>query len=335
MIYKSSCAYSFGKSDKKTDSSFINKSIKNPDIYKYKGEVITKPTKGFTFSKEEKFKTFRPITPAPDKYKTDETTLGKGVPKYSMYKSDKETEMSQIIRRNKKNNIPGPTDYTITEENCEKTIFNKTISNHFSKEPKLKLYDNKVPGVWKYSTASTEDFGKGNKNKFSMTKTVRNDIVDKSKISSSAKNKGDITALEPGKYDISSSFGKEGIKPLLRGKPKDIKPFNTPGPDKYDAGQAKIKTLRKNPTTCMGFGNRTDITAKEKKKNVPGFKYDIKSEFDITDKKNIKGNTFSKSERMPKIKTNEKIGPGSYYVPCSFGVVPVYENSTKSKFKNV
>ena len=59
MIYKSSTAYSFGKSDKKTDKSLINQSkIKdNPDIYKYQGDIIIKPTKGFKFSKEEKLKT--------------------------------------------------------------------------------------------------------------------------------------------------------------------------------------------------------------------------------------------------------------------------------------
>ena len=334
MIYKSSSAYSFGKSHKKTESSFINKSSKGVDPFKYQGEIIKKPTKGIPFSKEEKFKIFRPNTPAPGRYDTNKSTLGQGVPKYSLYRTNKETEMSQIIERNKKNQLPGPFDYVVTEENCEKTIFNKTISSHFSKLPKLKQYDNKVPGVGKYNTTSTLDFGKSNKNKFTMTKTLRKDIVDKSKISSSVKNQGDITALEPGKYNVGSSFGKEGIKPLLRGKPKEIKPFNGPGPDKYDVEKAKIKTMRNNPTTCMGFGKRTDITANEVKKNVPFNKYNIKSEFDVSDKNKIKGCTFSKTERMQKIK-NITPGPGSYYVPCSFGVVPDYEKGSDPKFRKV
>ena len=334
MIYKSSCAYSFGKSEKKTEKSFMNKTLTTPNFNSYQGDIITKPKKGFTFSKSDKYAKLETISPGPCAYNTNKSTLGQGAPKYSINKTEKETEISHIIKRNKNNKLPGPCDYNITEENCEKTIFNKTMYNHFSKIPKLKDNNNNFPGVGKYTIKSTSDFGKSSKNKFTIPKSLRKDIVDKSKISSSAKNKEDITALEPGKYNITSTFGKEGTKPLLRGKPKDITPFNNPGPDRYDAGNAKLKTLKKNPTTCMGFGNRIDITAKEKKKNVPGFIYKIKREFDITDSNKIKGNTFSKSERM---KTTNSItpGPGSYYVPCSFGVVPTYENIKDSKFKNV
>ena len=334
MIYKSSCAYSFGKVKKDTESSFLNNSnLKNPDFNKYQGDIIIKPTKGFAFSKGAKFKKI-PISPGPGQYNINNSTMGQGVPKYSLYNSDKETEISTIIKRNKNAKIPGVGDYTITEENCEKTIYNSTQSNHFSKEEKLKLIDNHVPGVGKYSTVCLTDFGKGDKNKFSMSKTERSDIVDKSKTSSSAKNKDDIKAFEPGKYEVGSTFGKEGTKPLLRGKPKDIKPFKIPGPGDYNSDNAKIKTLRKNPTTCMGFGKRTDITAPEKRKNVPGFKYNLKSEFDVSNKSKIKAATFSKSERM---KDNRTItpGPGAYHLPCSFGVVPDYEKMQESKFRKI
>lgn len=334
MIYKSSSAYSFGKSDKKTDASFVDQTrMKNPDIYKHKGDIINKPTKGFHFSKAPKSKK-SPITPGPGSYETNKSTLGNGAPKYSINKIDKETEFGTIIRRNKKYKLPGPSDYAITEENCEKTIFNKTITGHFSKSEKLKLFDNKVPGVCKYSPICNTDFGKGTQNKFTMSKTERKGMVDLSKTSSSVKNKDDIKALEPGKYDIVSSFGKGGTKPLLRGKPKDIKPFEVPGPGKYDTENAKIKTLRKNPTTCMGFGNRIDITAKEIKKNIPGFQYEIKSEFDVKDKNKIKAHTFAKDKRMKDIK-NGTPGPGKYQIPCSFGVIPAYEKSTETKFSKV
>ena len=84
-----------------------------------------------------------------------------------------------------------------------------------------------------------------------MPKALRKDIVDKSKTSSGAKNKDDIQALDPGKYEITNTFGKGGTKPLLRGKPKDIKAFNVPGPGDYESGKAKIKTLRRSPTTCL------------------------------------------------------------------------------------
>lgn len=334
MIYKSSSAYSFGKVKKDTQSSFVNNSnINNPDFNKYQGDIIIKPTKGYAFSKGEKFKKI-PISPGPGSYNTNNSTIGVGVPKYSLYKSDKETEIGHIVKKNKNAKLPGVGFYTITEENCEKTIFNSTQSNYFSKGEKLKLIDNHVPGVGKYNTYCSTDFGKGNKNKYSMSKTERSDIVDKSKTSSSAKNKGDIKALEPGKYNIDSTFGKGGTKPLLRGKPKEVKPFNIPGPGEYNSDNAKIKTLRKNPTTCLGFGKRTDITASEKKKNVPGFQYNIKSEFDVSNKSKIKANTFSKSERMQNRKTITP-GPGAYYLPCSFGNVPDYERVQESKFRKI
>ena len=320
MIYKASAAYSFGKSTKKTDSSLLNKSMMtNPDSGKYYKEILTKPTGGFRFSKEEKLKTFDTKTPGPGKYETNKSLLGEGAPKYSINQTEKETQIGKAIKRSTKNKLPSPGHYSLTEENYEKTIFNKTITGHFGKEPKLQLKDNHVPGVGKYNTNTTSDFGKGNKNKFSMTATNRKNIVDMSKTSSSFKNKGDIVALDPGYYQIKSSFGKNGTKPLLRGKPKDIKKLDVPGPGKYNNDTAKIITLKKNPSAFIGFGNRTDITAKERKKDVPGFKYELGTDFDVSNKSKIKANTFEKSERMKKV-VNNTPGPGAYHIPCSFGV---------------
>ena len=331
MIYKSSAAYSFGKSNKKTDTSFLNKSmLTTPEIGKYNQEIINKPTGGFKFSKEEKFKTFRPETPGPGKYDINKSTMGDGVPKYSINTTDKETQMDKAIKRSKKNKIPGPSDYSLTEENYEKTIFNKTLTSHFAKEPKLKLRDNKVPGVGKYSTNTTADFGKSDKNKFTISKTNRKNIIDTSKTSSSVKNKDDIKALEPGYYEVQNTFGKSGTKPLLRGKPKDMKKLDVPGPGNYENEKAKMKTLKNNPSTCLGFGNRTDITEKERKKDVPGFKYEYGTDFDVSNKNKIKAKTFEKSERMPKV-VNNTPGPGAYYLPCSFGVAP----GVDSKFSKV
>ena len=293
--------------------------LTTPEIGKYNKDILTKPTGGFKFSKEEKFKTLDQKTPGPGKYETNKSMLGEGVPKYSINKTEKETQIGKAIKKSKKNKIPGPGDYSLTEENYEKTIFNKTMTNHFAKEPKLKLIDNHVPGVGKYSTITTSDFGKSNKNKFTMSKTNRKNIVDTSKTSSSIKNKDDIKALDPGYYEVKSSFGKGGTKPLLRGKPKDMKKLDVPGPGKYDFDKAKMRTLKKNPTTCLGFGNRTDITAREKKKDVPGFKYEYGTDFDVSNKSKIKANTFEKSERM-KLAINNTPGPGAYYLPCSFGV---------------
>ena len=47
MIYKSSAAYSFGKSSKNTERSFVNKSmVANPDYGIYYKEILTKPSGG-------------------------------------------------------------------------------------------------------------------------------------------------------------------------------------------------------------------------------------------------------------------------------------------------
>ena len=45
-----------------------------------------------------------------------------------------------------------------------------------------------------------------------------------------------------------------------------MKKLDVPAPRKYDFDKAKNRTLKNNPSACLGFGNRTDITAKEKKK---------------------------------------------------------------------
>ena len=246
---------------------------------------------------------------------------------YSFGKGKKETDSSFLNKSRLKN----PSIY----EHKGAILTEPSKGYTFSKEAKLKTRDNQVPGVWRYNTIYSTDFGKSNKNKFTMPKTVRKDIVDKSKTCSSVKNKDDITALEPGKYNIVSTFGTEGIKPKLRGKPKEIQPFKVPGPGQYDNGNAKIKTLKKNPTTCMGFGKRVDISEREKKKNIPVAKYNFKSEFDVSNKEKIKAITFPKSKRMEDIK-NLTPGPGAYHLPCSFGVVASYENIIpESKFKNV
>ena len=83
--------------------------------------------------------------------------------------------------------------------------------------------------------------------------------------------------------------------------------------------KAKMRTMRNNLSTCLGFGNRTDIIAKEKKKVVPGFKYEYGTDFDVSNKTKIKASTFEESERMKKV-VNNTPGPGAYYLPCSFGL---------------
>ena len=41
-----------------------------------------------------------------------------------------------------------------------------------------------------------------------------------------------------------------------------MKKLDVPGPGKCNFYKAKMRSLTKNPSTYLGFGNRTDITAK-------------------------------------------------------------------------
>ena len=139
MISRSSTAYPLKCATKKNDKDFLNKTMLiTSKISKYKNEILNKPKGGNKFSKEERFKTFRPETPGPGQYDINNLSFGKGVPKYSINTTNKETQIHKTIRLSKKNNLPGPCDYTITKENLEKTILHRTISCFFSKQqPKL------------------------------------------------------------------------------------------------------------------------------------------------------------------------------------------------------
>ena len=182
----------------------------------------------------------------------------------------------------------------------------------------------------KYNLESSYNFGKSQKNKFTIGKAERSNIVDTTKSSSSYRHKGDIKALDPGYYEVrtNTSFGKEGPKISIRGKPKELKRIETPGPANYDSVKAKNYTLKNNPSIGLGYGNKTDLIAREKKKNVPDCNYNYNG-FDVSNKSKIKTNTFSKAERMPKQKVNAP-GPGSYHIPCSFANTPDYSGITNN-----
>ena len=337
MIYQSSAAYSFSHSKKKTDSSFINNSmLATPSLTQYNKEILSKSKTGYHFSKTPKLSFKRAQTPGPGAYEgAQRGQFGKDTPKYSMYKKDKKTTMENHITKKKREQTPGPNKYNITDENYNMTIGKKVITRKFSKLTKEPNYDNKVPGVGKYNIKTKDDFGKSDKNKFSISKTQRKSIIDKSKNSSSVKNKDDIKALDPGYYNIKPDFGNNAPKILLRGKPKEKLRSKTPGPGYYKQEEAKRKVLRKNPSSGIGIGNRMDFLKKKKKKFIPGpGKYnDKKSDFDVSDKGKIKALKWSKTPRMKNLRSKTP-GPGFYKLPCSFGNVPSY-SGIDNGFRNV
>lgn len=145
-----------------------------------------------------------------------------------------------MLKQKKRKPTPGPGRYSIKEDQYQHTVRPRVKALKFLKTTKDINYDNKIPGVGKYCTTdSSRDFGKSAKGKFTMSQTKRECIVDMSKTSSSARRKGDITALEPGKYNVPADFGSSGRRVLLRGKPKPYERSKTPGPGSYKYEEAK------------------------------------------------------------------------------------------------
>lgn len=330
MIYKSSSAYSFYGGSKKTpESNFISKSAKTtPSPGEYLKEICNTPKGGYHFSKEGRMKVRYPKTPAPGKYEGAQKGLfGQGTPKYSLYTKDKQTVFGSLIenKKKKRNQTPGPGDHNVTNEKLEQTIKKRTITTKFSKLSKNINYNNTIPGVGEYNTINTSrDFGKSEKGKYTIGSSKRKDIVDYSKTSSSAHNKNDIIALDPGHYNIKPDFGNNAVKVTLRGKPKEYKRAETPGPGNFHQDEAKKRIMKKSPSVGIGLGNKTDIIAIERKKIVPPpGKYDTKSDFDVSNKEKIKAYSFKKDVRFKGSRARTP-GPGEYHLPCAFGNTPSY-----------
>ena len=336
MIYESSNAFTFPHASKKIEKVLINpEQLKTPIVGKYTENIIQKPKGGFHFGKEAKLKQKRPKTPGPGQYDTKNDIFGKCTPKFSMGK-----KLNYNIYTKKK--IPGPGTYNLTESNYEKTIGKRKTLGYISKVPKLKIKNNNVPPVGKYEL-TYYNLGNSNKNKFTIPKSARNMELKKETNENKYKNTKDnkinngkqsIKRKKNRKYDsIKSRFKDEGIKPILKENPKDKKRFSTPGPGKYEVEKAEKKIMKKIPATSFGFGKKIDFEEIAKKNNVPGPKYNINSQFDMTDTKKIHAVKYYKNNK----KNNERYqtpGPGSYYIPCSFANTPFYQ-SIENKYRKV
>ena len=342
MIYKSSAAYSFPKAGKVPESNLISKSKKNnPPPGYHIGDLITKPKKGFVFSKEEKLKHKINKTPACTKYDGAQKGLfGSGTPHYSFAPKNgsfapRETEIGERVRKStrERNKTPFAKDYYITNDMLEKTSKSRTRHVVMKGSSKTLDYDNKVPGVGRYDiTRNSTAFGKSNKGKYSMGKSSRSSIIDRAR------------AKTPGPRETDTqprSFGYCGSK-FSFGKRTEIKRPQTPGPGAYNSDNAKNKTLRSTPSIGIGFGKRSDQFGKKnrigEKDPGPGC-YTLPSEFNIKNASRIKGYSFGKDERMEhSFYKRETVGdgvcrpktpgPGLYRIPTAFAHVPLYSGIT-------
>lgn len=313
-MYKSSAAFSFTKTKKVPASNMLDATAGKPGPGSYKTPY--KSSIAYGFQKEPKLKLPKSITPGVGTYNVQ--TPRNGGPKYSVYNHEKKTDIGEMLEKKKvRQKTPGPGEYNSKLD----IVKPRQVLGKFSQKKKDINYNNKVPGVGSYTPRTDKEFGKSTQNKFTMAKSQRSSIVDKSKYSSSAKNKGDIQALDPGKYTIKQDFGN-GRKALLRGKPKEYPRSKTPGPGSYKPEDSKKRILKRSPTYSMGLGKKTDIVRKYNV-GMPGPKYNPKTEFDVSDKKKINARTFGKEERM-KLKRSMTPGPGRYKIPCSFGYTAPY-----------
>lgn len=332
MIYESSNAFSFPHATKELEKALLNpEHLKTPIVGKYIENIINEPKGGFHFGKEKKLKQERPKTPGPGKYNPNNELFGQCTPKFSMGKKLK--DMQFYIKKK----IPGPGTYTLTETNYEKTIGKRKLFGKFPKQSKLKLEYNHVPGVGKYEL-TYNNFGNNNKNKFTFPKSSRKMelIKEKEKNNNALNTSLDINNKINNKsnnYSIKPLFGNEGIKPMLKGKPKYLKKLDTPGPGKYEVESGTKKILKKIPATSFGFGKKIDFGEIARKRNVPGPKYNISSEFDINDTKKIHTIKYIKSKKR-KNKRYKTPGPGSYNIPCSFANTPLYQN-INNKYRKI
>jgi len=240
------------------------------------------------------------------------------------------------IQTEAKKKYPGPGTYNLTNENYEKTIGKTTISKHFGKAKRLQYKDNDIPGVGKYEVYSYNSIGTSKKNQFSFAKSSRMKLSkeeNKSKTNLKDKKdnkKGNKKEEIPKYYKIKPIFGTEGIKPTLRGRPKERKRQKTPGPGEYNIENSNKKNSR---TTTLGYGKKLDFTEVAKKNNVPGPIYNITSTFNVGDKSRIHTIKYIKKEKK-KDKRFQTPGPGSYNIPCSFANTPYYQ-SIDNKYRKI
>ena len=318
MIYESSNAFSFAHATKDLEKVLLNQdALKTPIVGKYNIEIIKKPKGGFHFTKEKKLKLARPKTPGPGRYNVENETFGKCTPKFTMGKRLKDSIL------NEKKKIPGPGAYILTDENYEKTVGKKKIFGHFSKMPKYKNINNKTPGVGIYDL-SYYDISK-NKKKITMPKSPRKLEYSKDERLNTTDDNSEYSFKKrkkiPKFYQIKPLFGNEGTKPLIRGRLKEAKRLDTPGPGAYNVDRVRKKT----PAASFGYGKKIDFQEIARKKNVPGPKYHLNSDFDIAGKKKLSTIQAKKTKRVFDNRYQTP-GPGSYYIPCSFANTPLYQS---------
>ena len=144
MIYKCSPAYSFSRANKNNNNYFLYKGmLTTPNIGKYSNTILHKPLGGFSFHREEKFKSLYLETPGPGQYEINLSLMGQ-TPRYSLNNTfsgpffDKNTKKtlklnkSQYFLNNKnnlRNNIRSDLEFILSDKKPKEQIKKKTKKN--------------------------------------------------------------------------------------------------------------------------------------------------------------------------------------------------------------
>jgi len=122
----------------------------------------------------------------------------------------------------------------------------------------------------------------------------------------------------PGNYNELSAFGKNATSASIRGKPKDIRIEDIPGPGTYSAANEVVKGHA--PSFRMGTSSRDRggefESATKGQDEMPGpGQYELKLKGGVAYK-------FDKNEKEPH--KDDIPGPGHYYIPVKILDVPKY-----------
>lgn len=287
-------SYKFGTEKKDGLDLAQAKYVPGPGHYNQNNyNILNKSQPKFSFGKEQRGDSRRPMTPGPGNYEYKQY-IGKEAPKITMSsKLPKEQSESRFV--------PGVGSYNPTN-----------INNYRPKSPSYRIGSAKREGLYKYMDGNP---GVGTYNPNSATNKVRPKtpswVIGTSKRPNL--NPSDPSVPGVGNYNISKAIGSNGPKYSMVGKNTygaNWKNGN-PGPGQYESGSQA--NLVKNPAWKIGTGQRDDQLRQTIRENVPG---PGSYQYERNDKRTAPHYKFG-SEKRGYVAKSDTPGPGQYHIPCS------------------
>lgn len=285
-------SYKFGTEKKDGLDLAQAKYVPGPGNYEYKADAVNTSQPKFSFGKELRGDSKRPMTPGPGQYQYKEY-IGKEAPKITM-------SMKLGREQNESRYVPGPGQY------------NSTNSNYYRpKSPSYKIGTAKREGLYKFMEGNP---GPGQYGPNNCTNAVRPKTP--SWVIGTGKrpplNPVDPSVPGPGNYNIGGLLGK-GPKYTIVGKNTYGNNWKNgvPGPGQYENNT--MSNLRKNPAWKIGTGSRDDALKRVIREGVPG-----PGMYDYSSKNKIGGPKYGfGTQKRGSVQRSDTPGPGQYHIPCS------------------